>query len=168
MPHNRHIALHFRLCRHCSICNSHWLAPPLSSPFPPAAFCAATRKERGIKNRLDNATCDHVSRRSCKQITQLLWQLGADNTPKPAATTFHLADCTVACVWGVYCRAWHELAALNVCLEARTHRFHLAGSEACQDLCPETNCDTASTRPALFNLHFASHCTNDLDTPNKK
>lgn len=109
------------------------------------------------------------------QTNYATWQLTADNTPKPA-TTFHLADCTVGCAGIVRdTRRLHSKHILSIWVCAlfvsRSH-LYFAGSEACQDFCP--NCAPKLTEtlthglmmprpvPALFNLLFASRCTNDL------
>lgn len=91
MPHNRHIALHFRLCRLCSICNSHSLFLSLSRP----ALFTLLSEGRGHEHRLNNAACNHVSWRSCKQITQL------DNSQQTTRQSQRQHSTWLTAQWGV-------------------------------------------------------------------
>lgn len=130
MPHNRHIALHFRLCRLCSICNSHSLSLSLHASFG----------RKGAWTSLKQCSLQPCKLKKL-QTNYATWQLTADNTPKPA-TTFHLADCTVGCAGIVRDTRrlhWKHILTIWVCVQfvSRNH-LYFAGSEACQDFCAPT------------------------------
>lgn len=172
MPHNRHIALHFRLCRLCSICNSHSLS------FSRLALFTLLSEGRGHEHRLNNAACNHVSWRSCKQITQL------DNSQQTTRQSQRQHSTWLTAQWGVrascvtrdgciqniflqfefVCCSCHE--AISILLAAKHAK--ISAPTAPQNWLRRyrtawwCHASYRTVRPALFNLLFASRCTNDL------